>query len=67
MSLYKVLELLVQLKLVNYTKKWLKIGNFYEKRPIIKINSEEFQKSFFNSVSIFRKFKQCSLTYLPVF
>ena len=67
MSLYKVLELLVQLKLVNYTKKWLKIGNFYEKRSIIKINSEEFQKSFFNSVSIFRKFKHCSFTYLPVF
>ena len=35
--------------------------------PIIKINSEEFQKSFLNAVSIFGKLKQCSFTYLPVF
>ena len=54
-------------KLVNYTKKWLKIDNFHEKPPITKINSEEFQNSLFNSVSILRKVKQCSLTYLPFF
>ena len=56
-----------QWSLVNYTRKWLKIVNFHDKRPIIKINPRDFQKSFFDSVSIFRKLKQRSLTYLPVF
>ena len=65
--MHEVLENLVYIKLVNYTKKWLKIDDFHEKGPTLKINSEEFEESFLNSDLVFGMIKQCYLTYLPVF
>ena len=36
-------------------------------KALVKINPREFQRSFFNSVLVFKKLKQLFLTYLPCF
>ena len=52
---------------VNYTENGQKMSKNEENRALIKINPRMFHLRFFNSVLVFWKLKQLSLTYLPVF
>ena len=52
---------------VNCTENGQKMSKNWKNRALIKINSRMFHLSFFNSVLVFGKLKQLSLTYLPVF
>ena len=64
---WRVWQNLNKPKSVNYMENGQKMSKNWEKWALIKINHREFQGRFFNSVSVFRKLIQFSLTYLTAF